>query len=152
MFDVCGGLQLLNVSLRPHVLQDIQTPMSESFLHRDAVTYDLIYDRVAIVPGSQLSHLCPGVERVHVNSLHHQAIKHLSPEFEAEAFSVTDGFVEAIRRKDRRKSSRATLQWQPESTWPGPTPPTTARLWETFWQRSLPPRPAGHQQQADGWK
>ncbi|MFM9901407.1 MAG: gamma-glutamyl-gamma-aminobutyrate hydrolase family protein [Polaromonas sp.] len=114
MFGVCRGLQLLNVAYGGTLYQDIQTQVPESFLHRDAVTYDLNYHSVDIVQGTQLSHLYPGVERVRVNSIHHQAIKDLSPEFEAEAFSVTDGIVEAIRRKDRRKSYIAALQWHPE--------------------------------------
>lgn len=54
-----------------------------------------------------------------VNSIHHQAIKDLSPEFVAEAFSVTDGIVEAIRRKDKTKSYIAALQWHPEFHKPG---------------------------------
>ena len=49
-----------------------------------------------------------------VNSIHHQAIKDLSPEFEAEAYSVSDGIIEAIRRKDPSKSYIAALQWHPE--------------------------------------
>ena len=114
MFGVCRGLQLLNVAYGGTLYQDIQTQVPESFLHRDAVTYDLNYHSVNIVQGTQLSHLYPGVERVRVNSIHHQAIKDLSPEFEAEAVSVTDGIVEAIRRKDRSKSYIAALQWHPE--------------------------------------
>ena len=54
-----------------------------------------------------------------VNSIHHQAIKDLAPEFEAEAFSVSDGIVEAIRRKDRSKSYIAATQWHPEFHKPG---------------------------------
>ena len=114
MFGVCRGLQLLNVAYGGTLYQDIQTQVPESFSHRDAVTYDLNYHSVDIVQDTKLSRLYPGVARVRVNSIHHQAIKHLSPEFEAEAFSVTDGIVEAIRRKDRSKSYIAALQWHPE--------------------------------------
>jgi putative glutamine amidotransferase len=114
IFGVCRGLQLLNVAYGGTLYQDIQTQVPESFVHRDAVTYDLNYHSIDIVQGTPLSRLYPGVERVRVNSIHHQAIKDLSPEFEAEAFSVTDGIVEAIRRKDRRKNYIAALQWHPE--------------------------------------
>ena len=71
------------------------------------------------MPGTKLSALYPGVERVRVNSIHHQAVKDLSAEFIAEAYSVTDGIVEAIRRKDPAKSYIAALQWHPEFHKPG---------------------------------
>ena len=119
VFGVCRGLQLLNVAFGGTLYQDITTQVPESFMHRDAESYDQNFHSVDIVAGSQLSSLYPGVERVRVNSIHHQAIKDLSPEFEAEAFSVTDGIVEAIRRKDRSKSYIAATQWHPEFHKPG---------------------------------
>ena len=119
IFGVCRGLQLLNVAFGGTLYQDITTQVPDSFVHRDAESYDQNYHSVNIVAGSQLSVLYPGVERVRVNSIHHQAIKDLSPEFEAEAFSVTDGLVEAIRRKDRSKSYIAATQWHPEFHKPG---------------------------------
>ena len=73
----------------------------------------------ASTEGTQLSRLYPGVERARVNSIHHQGIKDLAPEFVAEAFSVPDGMVEAIRRKDPAKSYIAALQWHPEFHQPG---------------------------------
>jgi len=114
VFGVCRGLQLLNVAYGGTLYQDISTQVADSFVHRDAAIYDLNFHSVDIVPGSRLSTLYPGVERVRVNSIHHQAIKDLSPEFEAEAYSVSDGIIEAIRRKDRSKSYIAALQWHPE--------------------------------------
>lgn len=114
IFGVCRGLQLLNVLYGGTLYQDIQTQVPNSFLHRDAHTYDHNYHSVDIVQGTKLSGLYPGVERVRVNSIHHQAVKNLAPEFEAEAYSVTDGIVEAIRRKDPAKSYIAALQWHPE--------------------------------------
>jgi putative glutamine amidotransferase len=111
---VCRGLQLLNVAFGGTLYQDINTQVPASFVHRDAITYDLNYHSVDIVPGSRLSQLYPGVERVRVNSIHHQAIKDLAPEFQAEATSASDGLVEAIRRKDPGKSYIAAVQWHPE--------------------------------------
>jgi putative glutamine amidotransferase len=112
-------MQLLNVAFGGTLYQDITTQVPDSFTHRDADTYDLNFHSIDIVAGTRLSALYPGVEWVRVNSIHHQAIKDLSPEFEAEAFSVTDGIVEAIRRKDRSKSYIAALQWHPEFLRPG---------------------------------
>ncbi len=114
MFGVCRGLQLLNVAFGGTLYQDIETQVPRSLRHRDAVTYDLNYHSIEIVPGTRLSRLYPGVERVRVNSIHHQGIKHLSPEFEAEAMSYEDGVIEAIRRKDPDSSYIAAVQWHPE--------------------------------------
>lgn len=114
MFGICRGLQLLNVAFGGTLYQDINTQVPNSFMHRDAVTYDQNFHSVNIVPGTGLSRLYPGVERVRVNSIHHQGIKDLSPEFVAEAHSVDDGIIEAIRRKDKRKSYIAATQWHPE--------------------------------------
>ena len=119
VFGVCRGLQLLNVAFGGTLYQDINTQVADSLTHRDPATYDLNFHSVDIVPGTRLSTLYPGVERVRVNSIHHQAMKDLSPEFVAEAFSTSDGIVEAIRRKDASKSYIAALQWHPEFHQPG---------------------------------
>ncbi|MFI5443766.1 gamma-glutamyl-gamma-aminobutyrate hydrolase family protein [Polaromonas sp. UC242_47] len=119
VFGVCRGLQLLNVAFGGTLYQDVETQVPESFRHRDAASYDLNYHSVDIVQGSGLSLLYPGVERVRVNSIHHQAIKDLAPEFQAEAFSISDGLVEAIRRRDPAKSYIAAVQWHPEFHQPG---------------------------------
>ena len=46
------------------------------------------------------------------NSIHHQGIKDLSPEFVAEAVCPEDGLVEAIRK--RGPGYVAAVQWHPE--------------------------------------
>ena len=114
-----GEEPLHNVAYGGTLYQDINTQVPESFVHRDAVTYDLNYHSVDIRQGSHLSGLYPGVERARVNSIHHQAIKDLAPDFEAEAYSVTDGIVEAIRRNDPEKAYIAAVQWHPEFHKPG---------------------------------
>lgn len=114
IFGICRGLQLLNVAFGGTLYQDINTQVPASFVHRDAVTYDLNYHSVDLVQGTRLSQLYPGVERARVNSIHHQAIKRLADGFEAEAFSASDGIVEAIRRRDAQQSYVAAVQWHPE--------------------------------------
>jgi putative glutamine amidotransferase len=132
VFGICRGMQLLNVAFGGTLYQDISTQVAESFVHRDAVIYDQNFHSVEIVQGTQLSRLYPGVERVRVNSIHHQGIKDLSPEFVAEAHSVDDGIVEAIRRKDASKSYIAALQWHPEFHQPGSDTIDDAAVLEDF--------------------
>jgi putative glutamine amidotransferase len=114
VFGVCRGLQLLNVAYGGTLYQDIQTQLPQALVHRDAAVYDHNFHSVEILPGSQLSQLYPGVERVRVNSIHHQAIKELAAGFRAEAISHEDGLIEAIRREDPRKPYSAAVQWHPE--------------------------------------
>ncbi|MDP1969154.1 MAG: type 1 glutamine amidotransferase [Burkholderiaceae bacterium] len=119
VFGVCRGLQLLNVAYGGTLYQDIQTQRPESLLHRDAATYDRHFHDVAMAPDSRLAQLYPGLDRVRVNSIHHQAIKDLADEFVAEAYSVDDGLIEAIRRRDPSRSYIAAVQWHPEFHLPG---------------------------------
>jgi putative glutamine amidotransferase len=114
VFGICRGLQLLNVAFGGTLWQDINTQVPDSLVHRDAVVYDHNFHSIDIVAGTRLAALYPGVERVRVNSVHHQGIKELADEFVVEAVSHTDGVVEAIRRKDPDASYIAAVQWHPE--------------------------------------
>lgn len=114
IFGVCRGLQLLNVAFGGTLYQDIGTQLPEAGLHRCATAYDHNFHHIEFVTGTRLAGLYPGVEQARVNSIHHQAIKDLAPEFVAEARSVEDGLVEAIRRKDPSRSYIAATQWHPE--------------------------------------
>lgn len=114
IFGVCRGMQLINVAFGGSLYQDIaeQHEHPEKLVHRDAVTYDRNYHDVAIVPGSRLSQLYPGVQRGRVNSIHHQAVRRLAPGFEVEAWSLPDRLPEAMRRTGR--GYIAATQWHPE--------------------------------------
>ncbi len=135
VFGVCRGLQILNVAYGGTLYQDIQTQVPGAFNHRDADTYDLNYHSVDIVKGSRLSALYPGVERVRVNSIHHQAIKELAPGFVAEACSVDDRVIEAIRRVDG--SYMAAVQWHPEFHHPGSDTIDDTALLDDFLEAAL---------------
>lgn len=120
VFGVCRGLQLINVAYGGTLYQDIETQLPQAGRHRDADTYDHNYHGVELVPGTRLAELYPGVERARINSIHHQAIKDLAPDFVIEARSHPDGIVEAIRRRDLPgKGYMAAVQWHPEFHLPG---------------------------------
>lgn len=112
LFGVCRGLQLLNVAFGGSLYQDIPTQVPGARQHRDGDIYDLNFHEVDLREGTRLASLYPGVVRARVNSIHHQAIKTLAPGFDAEAHSVDDGIVEAIRR--REGPYVAAVQWHPE--------------------------------------
>ncbi len=99
IFGICRGLQLINVAFGGSLYQDIETQRPGALQHRNASTYDQNFHDVEFVPGSRLAQLYPGVRRARVNSIHHQGIKRLAPDFEIEAFSHPDVVPEAIRRR-----------------------------------------------------
>jgi putative glutamine amidotransferase len=115
VFGVCRGLQLINVAYGGTLYQDIETQHEGALRHRDALTYDQNFHEIDLVEGSRLSRLYPGVLRARVNSIHHQGIKALAPDFAVEAWSYPDRVPEAIRRTGGpQKGYIAATQWHPE--------------------------------------
>ena len=100
IFGVCRGLQLINVAFGGTLYQDIETQHEhpETLRHRDPVTYDQNFHEIELVEASRLAGLYPGVLRARVNSIHHQAVKDLAPNFVVEAWSAPDRIPDAIRR------------------------------------------------------
>jgi putative glutamine amidotransferase len=72
---------------------------------------------VELVPGTRLASIFHGVQRFNTNSIHHQGIKDLAPDFIVEARCADDGLVEAIRW--RGPGFVAGVQWHPEFHQPG---------------------------------
>ncbi len=112
VFGVCRGLQVLNVAFGGSLLQDIATLRPESLAHRDATLYDKNFHSVEFVPGTRLAQLYPGVKQVLTNSVHHQGINRLAPDFVVEARCPDDQMIEAVRW--RGPSFLAAVQWHPE--------------------------------------
>ncbi len=115
VFGVCRGLQLINVAYGGTLYQDIETQHAGALRHRDPTTYDQNFHEIDIVGKTRLSQLYPGVLRARVNSIHHQGIKRLAPDFTVEAWSTPDRVPEAIRRTGGpQKGYIAATQWHPE--------------------------------------
>ena len=112
VFGVCRGLQLLNVAFGGTLWQDIATQRPEALTHRDAVRYDQLFHRVDFEPGSRLASMYKDRRGATVNSVHHQGIKDVAPEFSIEARCPDDGTIEAVRW--RGASYVAAVQWHPE--------------------------------------
>ena len=112
VFGVCRGLQLLNVAFGGTLYQDIATQRPEALQHRDASLYDQHFHPIAFEPGTRLASLYPAATGATVNSVHHQGIKDLAPDFTVEARCPDDGTIEAVRW--RGDSYVAAVQWHPE--------------------------------------
>lgn len=112
VLGVCRGLQVLNVAFGGTLYQDIATQKPGALTHRDAALYDRNFHAIEFVRGTRLARLYPGIARATVNSVHHQAIKDLAPDFTVEARCPDDGIVEAFRWNG--PSYVAGVQWHPE--------------------------------------
>lgn len=117
VFGICRGLQMINVTFGGTLLQDIETQRPQAHTHRVIGKYEHHHHAVEFVPGTRLAALFPGLQRAVTNSIHHQCIKDLAPEFEVEARCPEDGMIEAIRW--RGTSFVAGVQWHPEFHEPG---------------------------------
>jgi putative glutamine amidotransferase len=114
ILGVCRGAQVLNVALGGTLVQDIPSLVGTSLVHYDAALprHALVHE-VSIVPGSLLRRILP-LERVEVNSLHHQAPDQLGEGLVPVAFS-DDGVVEAIELPGDKFV--LGIQWHPEAFW-----------------------------------
>ena len=112
VFGICRGMQLINVAYGGTLHQDIPTQIAGAVTHRDSPLYEHQFHGLTIVPGSKLAALMPGVSTCKVNSIHHQCIAELAPDFDVEAVSTDDGVIEAIRHK--HLPYLAGVQWHPE--------------------------------------
>ncbi len=121
VFGICRGLQLLNVTFGGTLLQDIPTQRPEALAHRELGRYEHHHHAIEFVPGTRLAALFPGQSRATTNSIHHQGIKDLAPDFAVEARCPDDGMVEAVRWQGA--TYVAGVQWHPE--FHGPEHPLT---------------------------
>jgi len=112
ILGICRGLQIINVAFGGTLYQDIATQRPEALVHRDADLYDHNLHDVQFVANTQLSKLLGGAQSAKVNSIHHQCIKDLAPNFEIEAYCPHDKIPEAIRLQG--KAYVAAIQWHPE--------------------------------------
>lgn len=121
VLGICRGMQVLNVALGGTLWQDIVTQNPGCSTHRDWDVYDTLCHDVRLEPGSWLSAWAGGGDTGRVNSVHHQGVRTLGEGLRAEAVSVDDGIVEAVRydpdggaSPDGAVPFAYGVQWHPE--------------------------------------
>ena len=128
---VCRGIQILNVACGGTLYQDVTAQVPSALKHDYFPTPErpsrkfLAHD-VTVTRGSRLAHIL-GDSVVPVNSMHHQAIKHLAPNL-APTGLAPDGIIEGVEGTDDRYL--IGVQWHPEEL--TETQPEMARLFHTF--------------------
>jgi putative glutamine amidotransferase len=112
VLGVCRGAQVINVGQGGTLYQDIASQFPGALNHRNWDIYDRNSHATAIVPGSGLARLYPGLTLTKTNSVHHQAARELGRDLVVEAWSEPDHLVEAIRWNG--PSYVFAVQWHPE--------------------------------------
>ena len=111
VLGICRGLQVMNVALGGTLYQDVQ---EAGLLRHNLWVYPRAEasHKVQVEAGSRLADIC-GKTELGVNSLHHMAIKDLSPQLRAVA-RTEDGLVEAVEPAGETDRFFLGVQWHPE--------------------------------------
>jgi putative glutamine amidotransferase len=114
LFGLCRGLQVINVAFGGTLWQDLEDQCPAGIKHDYFPTYGFTRDHLAhevtLTPTSRLRHLVE-VDRIPVNSMHHQGIKQLAPSLAVSAVSP-DGLIEAVESQNGH--FLVGVQWHPE--------------------------------------
>jgi putative glutamine amidotransferase len=110
VLGICGGQQLLHVVLGGKLIQHIPDTIAGALAHEQPNPRDQAGHDVAVKPGTLL-HRLVGVDRLPVNSAHHQAALD-EPDGIVVNAVAPDGVIEGIEAPDRRFC--LGVQWHPE--------------------------------------
>ena len=113
VMGICRGHQLINVAFGGSVYQDIYSQHTGGvFKHSQAMPREQASHSVRISDtSSRLFEILKKEPDVLVNSVHHQAVKEVAPEFKETAVAP-DGINEAMEHPEREIFS---IQWHPEA-------------------------------------
>ena len=125
VLGICGGLQLINVSLGGSLIQDIPSQRPSCGKHA-AKAPDLAINDVTILPGTLLGGPGPEPRQVKVRCGHHQAIDRLAPGLKATGHSA-DGLIEVVESETPGRFLLG-VQWHPEKHLPNSGPDAEFQL------------------------
>jgi len=110
LLGICGGEQLINVSLGGTLIQDIKSLEFETLEHEQPNPRNQTSHQVHIEPRTLL-HRIVGEDTINVNSAHHQAINKLGDGLIISGKSK-DGIIESIESLNHKWC--IGIQWHPE--------------------------------------
>lgn len=126
VLGICGGQQLLNVVLGGTLIQHIPDEVQSDIAHEQP--NDRREPGHAVrVHRNTLLHAILGVERIEVNSAHHQAVAEAAPSCLVNAHAP-DGLVEGIELPQDKHPFCLGVQWHPEYH----VSPADTALWRAF--------------------
>lgn len=106
VLGICRGCQILNAAAGGSLVQDLHSRMC----HDQKAPRSYSFHDIFIEKESRLRNII-GVDRIRVNSFHHQAVKQPGKDLYITALSA-DGTVEAI--ENRQHPFYVGVQWHPE--------------------------------------
>ncbi len=110
VLGICGGMQLLHVVLGGTLIQHIPDEIQDALPHEQPNPREEAGHHVHIEPGTKLHQIC-GVDKLAVNSAHHQAPKDCPGGVRVSALAP-DGVIEGI--ESTRHRFALGVQWHPE--------------------------------------
>lgn len=110
VLGICGGQQLLAVAMGGTLIQHIPDAIPGALPHEQPNPRDEPGHEIAVAPGTLLARIV-GVQRMAVNSSHHQAVADAGPGGVVSAVAP-DGVVEAVEYPAHRFA--LGVQWHPE--------------------------------------
>lgn len=112
LLGICRGIQVINVAFGGDLFTDIHDQVSGSLRHDWFPDYprDLLAHEIQIKSQSLLHEILQ-IDKMEVNSLHHQAIRTVAKDLEPVA-SAMDGIIEAVEYHEH--PFLIGVQWHPE--------------------------------------
>lgn len=116
ILGICRGIQLINIALGGDIYQDLPSQFPEDFplAHQQPFLYTTPAHTVEVADGS-LFHKITGAASLEVNSMHHQAVRRVSPKLTACGYAQNQ-LVEAVEMPGY--PYLIAVQWHPEYLWP----------------------------------
>lgn len=114
LFAICFGMQVLNVSRKGTLIQDIASQVPDAINHEQGAPRERPSHHIQFLPTSRLRTLAAEDNPV-VNSHHHQAIETVGENLMAAAWAK-DGLIEALE-DSRPERFALAVQWHPELGW-----------------------------------
>lgn len=113
-FAICRGIQVMNVANGGTLWQDLlrqkQNVARHDYHHDSSIGRDYLAHEVNLNEGSMISRIVE-MDRMPVNSLHHQAVKDIAPNMQVTGTS-DDGVIEVLEAIDHPFG--LGVQWHPE--------------------------------------
>ena len=98
ILGICRGIQIMNVAFGVNLYQDLSFANKDVSHHKQNYSLCSPKHSITIKKGTILGKIYPNKDTLEVNSIHHQAIKKLAPNFEIDALS-DDEVIESIHYK-----------------------------------------------------